>query len=96
MAVSEKQIVTIVWEGITINVTHSPHDILAQSHIELRVPTKEKLPVTETGYRSEYLRPGSIEECGSVEAFVLGWLDEMALSREWQQQVVKDRQLSLF
>ena len=90
------RIVMIVWEGIEIEVTYKPKDILAMSHLELRIPSRARIPVTETGYRSEYLHPGTIEDAGGPQAYVIAWLDHMAQSREWQDHVVTSRQLSLF
>jgi hypothetical protein len=87
---------TIVWEGIEIEVTYAAKSILNRAHLELRIPTKESIPVTETGYRSEFLEPGLVEEQGGPAAYTRAWLDYMAGSREWQDYVLKNRQLSLF
>ena len=88
---------TVVWEGITINVSYKPKDIMAYAHLELRVqlPHKE-IPVTETGYRSHFLPPGIVEEAGGPEAFVLAWLTEEAKTPQWKKRDAAARQLSLF
>jgi hypothetical protein len=91
-----KSVVTIEWQGVTVLVSYSPSDIMAHAHIELRVPDKRRLPVTETGYRSHFLPRGVVEAAGGPEAFVKAWLDEEAKTSKWKKQAEADRQLSLF
>lgn len=87
---------TVVWQGITIEVTFSPSDILAHAHLQLRTANGEILPVTTTGYRSHFLPQGIVEAAGGPEAFVMAWLDEEAKSAMWKKQEAASRQLSLF
>lgn len=87
---------TIVWEGIEIEVTYAAKSILNRAHLELRVKDKEPIPVTETGYRSEFLEPGLVEEQGGPDAYTLAWLDYMAKSAEWKAYRETSQQLSLF
>lgn len=87
---------TIIWEGIEIEISYAAKSILARAHLELRTKDKRPIPVTETGYRSEFLHPGDVEEQGGPDAYTIAWLDHFARSKEWQAFVMKDRQLSLF
>lgn len=87
---------TIVWQGIEIEVIYAAKSILNRAHLELRTKNKEPIPVTETGYRSEFLEPGLVEEQGGSEAYALAWLDYMARSSEWKAYQAASRQLSLF
>lgn len=87
---------TIVWEGIEIEITYAAASILARSHLELRSKNKERIPVTETGYRSEFLHQGEVEDGGGPEAYTLAWLNHMAKSAEWKAYRQSSQQLSLF
>ena len=86
----------IVWEGIEIEITYAAASILARAHLELRSKDKERLPVTETGYRSEFLEQGRVEEEGGPDAYTIAWLNHMAKSAEWKAYRQSSRQLSLF
>ena len=86
---------TLIWEGIEIVLSHNaqlfggPFD-----HLELHA--KERLPVTETGYRSHFIHPKELALWESPEAFVLDWLNDAARHPNWQEYCRKSRQLSLF
>ena len=81
----------ITWRGIAIEITHTPEKWSVIDHIELRTEGKTPLPVTETGYRSEYFALGSVAEFGGAVAFVTAWLDHEAERTKW-----RGAQLSLF
>ena len=93
---------TFEWEGIEIEVSFDPQsysdETLEIAHLQVRSinPLKAPLPITNTGYRSEFLGKGRVEEYGSVEAYVLAWLKHEARSKEWRQYVKESQQLSLF
>lgn len=87
---------TIVWEGIEIEITYAAASILARSHLELRSKDKVRIPVTETGYRSEFLEQGLVEAEGGPDAYTLAWLNHMAKSAEWKAYRQSSQQLSLF
>ena len=86
---------TLIWEGIEIVFSHhtqrfgGPFD-----HLELHA--KERLPVTETGYRSHFIHPDELALWDSPEAFVLDWLNDAACHPNWQAYCRETRQLSLF
>lgn len=96
MTGDEAVVSTIVWQGIEIEVSYAAASILGRAHLELRTSNKEHIPVTETGYRSEFLEQGVVEAEGGPEAYTVAWLDHMAQSREWKAYIQRSRQLSLF
>lgn len=86
---------TIVWEGIEIALSH--HKLRygdSFDHIELQA--KERLPVTETGYRSHFIHPDELTLWDSLEAFVLEWLNDAARHPDWQAYHQESRQPTLF
>ena len=88
----------LIWNGIKIMVTHTP-DYCASveiDHIELHAENGQKLPVTETGYRSHFIHESHIEPYGSALAFVQAWLDHEAQSPAWRACELAPQQLSLF
>jgi hypothetical protein len=100
------EVADIVWQGISLTVSYEA-DYLSSaarglhftiSHLELRVtaPVGAPLPVTETGYRSHFLPPGTIEEAGGPSAFIQAWLNEASRSVAWQRTHGRWRQLKLF
>lgn len=88
----------LIWNGIKIMVIHTPHYFkhAEVDHIELHAENRQKLPVTETGYRSHFCHESHIEPYGSALAFVQAWLDHEAMKPEWRAYVETSRQLSLF
>lgn len=87
------------WHGIEIELTYCPVRWTQISHIELRAinPERAPLPLTETGYLSHFFEIGTIEASdGDVVAQVTAWLDEAALSPEWQAHLAGDAQGDLF
>lgn len=100
-----KDISTIVWGGITIQISYEA-DWLGcnakyghrNSHLELRSinPPNAPNPMTETGYRSVFLEAGTVEEFGGPLAYVKLLLDGAAKSMAWKRREVQGEQLSLF
>lgn len=81
----------ITWRGIGIEITFTPQKFGMVEHIELRTEGKAALPVTETGYRSNFLPIGTVAAHGGAVAFVAAWLQEEARAKGWS-----GAQLSLF
>lgn len=86
----------LIWNGIKIMVTHTPNRFGKTDHIELHAEDRQRLPVTETGYRSHFCHESQIEPYGSALAFVQAWLDHEAMKPEWRSYLETSRQLSLF
>ncbi len=95
---------TLVWRGITIEVAYEPDWLNSSeghfpaSHLAITsiAPTKAPLPFTETGYRSHFLEPGTVEEAGGPAAYVRAWLDHAANDPVWRRGEQARRQLDLF
>lgn len=81
----------ITWRNIDIAITFTPEKFGMVEHIELHTTNKEKLPVTETGYRSHFIPMGTTAAHGGAVAFVTAWLDHEAARSGWSND-----QMSLF
>lgn len=86
----------LIWNGIKIMVTHTPNYCGEIDHVELHAEDRQRLPVTETGYRSHFCHESQVEPYGSALAFVQAWLDFEAMKPEWRAYEFASRQLSLF
>ena len=82
---------TITWRSIEIDISYVPEKFNIVDHIELHTDPRNKLPVTETGYRSNFIPAGTVASHGGPEAFVTAWLDHEADAAGWNGD-----QLSLF
>ncbi len=85
----------LIWEGIEIALSHHARrygDTF--DHIELQA--NERLPVSETGYRSLFIHHEELALWDSPEAFVLEWLSDAARHPSWQDYRQQSRQLNLF
>ena len=77
-----------VWNGIEITIKFNVSGcgiITKLNHIELETKNKEKLPVTDTGYRSCFIHWQDIEPYGDAVGYVTAWLDDAAQSKAWQK-----------
>ncbi|WCT74294.1 hypothetical protein PQ455_03435 [Sphingomonas naphthae] len=95
----EAQTYRFAWCGIAIESIYSPLKWGAIAHLEIRSfePPRAPLPITETGYRSHFHPPGTIEtHGGDVVAQVTAWLDQEARTLRWQQYLAASRQGDLF
>ena len=96
----------LVWEGRTVEVRYEP-DWGSMSelgpgrqvaHLELQTidPEMAPLPVTGTGYRSQFIPAGVVEEAGGPAAYARQWLDSEARTPAWRRTEAAWRQLDLF
>ena len=98
------QVLDIVWENISIEISYNSdwsnayRDIYghAMAHLEIRSNAGERLPITDTGYRSLFLPVPTIEEQGGPITLIQEWLNEASQSAEWKTYVESNKQLSLF
>ena len=86
------------WRGIDIEIRHCPmwSKVAEIDHIEVISEDRQALPITETGYRSLFIKPEYIDAFGTAKAYVLGWLDEEAKSPNWNRKEADSKQMSLF
>lgn len=93
---------TINWQGIEIEITYiesyskSYERIYGYPLIHIELRAKERLPVTETGYRSYFSPAPLLSDFKTPEDFVRAWLDQEAERPEWKQYKEKSKQLALF
>lgn len=101
-----KERLELTWNGIQIEILYHPDTSPAfracygrpLDHLEIRslAPEREPLPITETGYLSQFYARNVIEEGGGPAALVLAWLDHYAQSPVWQAKQITRQQLDLF
>lgn len=87
------------WRSVEIEVIYTPLKWGVIAHLEVRSirPERARLPITETGYRSHFHAPGTIEALGGdVVAQVIAWLNEEARKPDWQRYADASRQGELF
>lgn len=85
--------------SIKIRVTRTRNYLSSGTdHIEIESmrPKKAPLPITETGYRSHFLRAEEVMREGGVQSFVMAWLNHEAESPSWKKQTLKASQDDLF
>ena len=91
----QKQAAQIDWRVITIEINLTANWLNGTAHhLELRAD--QPLPVTETGYRSHFLGVEEAIDIETVQAFVIGWLDEAAETKAWRDAEERRRQGDLF
>lgn len=77
---------TLNWRGVSLKATFDPG--FSGGHLEIQAANDQQLPITETGYRSHFMRgPSEIDAAGGVEAYVLAWLDREAETSKWQSHL---------
>ncbi len=96
---------TLVWNGIRIEIRYCPSWMyfyeaiyghpLAHLEIDAIEPEGAPLPMTETGYRSQFTRPDLIAPEGGSVASAWAWLDDAARDPKWIEREAERKQLSL-
>ena len=86
------------WRGITCRVKHTPRYFDYADHVELFVVRLKGaiLPITDTGYRSEFLSAAELASAGGALAFITTLLEREAKTKRWQKRDFESRQLRLF
>ena len=82
-----------------IRITHSrDYLVIGQDHVEVEAlaPKKAALPITGTGYLSQFLTALELINAGGPVTFVTAWLDREAKSKVWQKRQVVRQQGDLF
>ncbi len=86
----------LIWQGIEIELWHTPRYAANMDHIAVHSKDCAPLPITETGYKSIFILPERLCEYGDPIELVKPWLDEEAKSQSWQLAQDQGRQMSLF
>ncbi|MCB1420855.1 MAG: hypothetical protein KDJ74_18340 [Notoacmeibacter sp.] len=89
------------WRGIAILIKWCPSWLGATArhqiaHMEVYAANKAPLPITETGYRSNFINKDIVKAAGGPVSYAKAWLDEEARSAGWKAKEQESRQLSLF
>ena len=87
--------IKLVWQGIPLTITHT-REVFASDFDHIEVHAKERLPITETGYRSHFMYPKELAQFAGPLDFVTQWLDESAKLPEWKAYRSDSRQGELF
>lgn len=91
---------TTDWQGIALSVSYEVRWLNLESatvaHLQIKSTGCERLPITETGYRSHFLPAEEVARAGGPVAYTVAWLDYLAQSNEWKAYAEASRQLSLF
>ena len=86
----------IVWRDIGVRIDYYPNRWNGPvDHIEITSDGRVPLPVTETGYRSNFLPAGTVNHENLIDQ-VTSWLDEQAETEAWKAYENASKQLSLF
>ena len=100
-----KTVQRLDWQGILISVSYEPDWLglatfgdVSNAHLEIEAlsPERAVLPITDTGYRSQFLSRTLTEQAGGPVAYARAWLDQAAKAPAWKKQQEQSRQLSLF
>lgn len=92
---AEYETFELVWQERTVAVSFKTNWLqTGHCHIELR--SADRLPVTETGYRSQFVSDPTLTHAADIAAYVNHWLDEAADNIVWRRYLEDSRQLNLF
>lgn len=92
----EEQKLSLIWRGINIDITYQPSYMASIAHLQIQSENNQRLPMTETGYRSHFTQAADIEAYGSPIDFVQAWLEDRANTKEWKKYEADRQQLKLF
>jgi hypothetical protein len=95
----EKETYRFIWQSIEVEVAYDPQFCGIIAHLEIKSinPERAPLPITKSGYRSNFCPCGVIEaQEGGVVEQVIAWLDEEAQKPEWQKYIGASNQGELF
>ena len=101
---TKTETLTMIWNGIALTVNYTPcysksfREIQGYSlaHLTIEADGRQRLPMTETGFRSHFTPKANVDEYGGAEGFVRACLEHAAQSKAWKDFFVKSKQLALF
>ena len=86
----------IDWQGLSLSVTFDSEwsglGYVAHMEVVTLKPDRAPNPISETGYKSNFMPVNEIENAQELRQYVLAWLEEEAKGGRWQASA----QLSLF
>jgi hypothetical protein len=85
--------ITIEYAG---NYSDAYRETYGVSLIHLEINCAFPLPITETGYRSCFIRADQMAEWESPVEFIKSWLDKEMNSPKWIELEAQTRQFNLF
>ncbi|SLN12583.1 hypothetical protein ROG8370_00257 [Roseovarius gaetbuli] len=85
----------LVWCERDIEVRYQAN-WLNTDHCHIELHCAERLPVTETGYRSHFVPGDAVTDEDDVRRYILAWLDEVARDPSWARHLEDSKQLNLF
>lgn len=89
----------IAGTNVRLRITHARNYLdLGEDHVEIEsiTPKRAPLPITETGYKSHFIRGLDLINAGGPITLVTAWLDAEARSKDWQKQANAKAQGDLF
>jgi len=90
----------LIWQDHVIEVIQTKNwcGQIGLDHLSITCvsPERAALPISNTGYKSQFTHADYIIRAGGAVAYVQAWLDDASQSLEWQAQVLAARQGSLF
>lgn len=92
----------VVWRGIGLTIKWVPEYFAlddgsyAIDHMEIEADNRAALPITETGYKSQFMQREAIEAEGGPVSYALAWLDHQAAKPAWKAREAVARQFALF
>ena len=96
----EKQIFTMQFENLTLEIRYDPCPFCADiEHYEIISiePERNPHPMSETGYKSLFIHPEWTKDCGDTpQGFIKFALEEAAKKSAWKDYIADSQQLSLF
>jgi hypothetical protein len=102
---AQKTNLTLIWEDINIQVIFNPDysksykQITGHRLAHLQIKADQKIPISETGYRSHFTAASDIEYYGTPIDFVKAWLVAASKKKDWilyKKEKQQAQQLSLF
>ncbi len=104
---NQTQIQNIYWQDVKVEIRYTPDwsgyskstgGAEGITHIEIRSvePKNAPLPITETGYRSEFMNDSCIADIHDAVLYAVERLDDEARLPDWKAYVESQRQYALF
>lgn len=92
----------ITWHDIPIEIDYNPdyskayHDTYGYGLAHIKIQAGRALPITETGFKSQFIAEPLVAEYGTVQQFVISILNCAAQNPEWVKLEAEQKQLNLF